>query len=289
MARRLFRDPRERMQERKPRIGPPVPNQKGMSAPVAPAKKPFVPNRAGSQTGRPKELRATWVGSIAKAGRKSGFLRRGKDESVVGALRRQAEGDTSVFKKQEDKQGQMRQGTAQVDRVQDGTEERQPMVGPPQLAQKAAEEAKPREKEAEAQQIIDPKTKRPVQPLGQGVQQILGGKDPKPEFTVTRNLDVKEIQNAPDGIINTPNATIEKEANGRITLRGLTELGRERIELERQKQLKDFGAWPGADDPSAPPPPVRPGGHSFNPLTGSWVKPSWVIAGGSITDILGGV
>jgi hypothetical protein len=83
---------------------------------------------------------------------------------------------------------------------------------------------------------------------------------------------------------------IEKESTGRIKLRGLTDLGRERIEMERQKQLKDFGVWPGADDPSAPPPPVRPGGHSYNPYTGTWVKPRWVIAGeGSLLETLGGL
>lgn len=31
-----------------------------------------------------------------------------------------------------------------------------------------------------------------------------------------------------------------------------------------------FGHYPGIDDPGAPPPPIDPTGHNFNPFTGKW-------------------
>ena len=46
-------------------------------------------------------------------------------------------------------------------------------------------------------------------------------------------------------------------------------------ELER-KAVRDFdlfGEYPGMDDPHSPPPPIRPGKNSFNPMTGQWVPP----------------
>ena len=46
-------------------------------------------------------------------------------------------------------------------------------------------------------------------------------------------------------------------------------------ELER-KAVRDFdlfGEYPGMDDPHSPPPPIRPGKNSFNPMTGQWVTP----------------
>ena len=36
------------------------------------------------------------------------------------------------------------------------------------------------------------------------------------------------------------------------------------------KQLEEFGDWPGKGDPKAPPPPIRPGGRSFNPFSGKF-------------------
>jgi hypothetical protein len=46
-------------------------------------------------------------------------------------------------------------------------------------------------------------------------------------------------------------------------------------EFER-KAVRDmdlFGEYPGMDDPHAPPPPIRPGKNSLNPMTGMWVTP----------------
>ena len=37
-----------------------------------------------------------------------------------------------------------------------------------------------------------------------------------------------------------------------------------------QKQLKEFGPHPFADDPGAPPFPMRVGSHNYNPFSGKW-------------------
>lgn len=44
-------------------------------------------------------------------------------------------------------------------------------------------------------------------------------------------------------------------------------------EARAVKDYKRFGDYSGQDDPDAPPPPIRPGKHSFNPTTGQWVLP----------------
>lgn len=39
---------------------------------------------------------------------------------------------------------------------------------------------------------------------------------------------------------------------------------------DAETQLRDFGSYPGRDDPNAPKPPIRPMGRSFNPFTGKF-------------------
>ncbi len=39
------------------------------------------------------------------------------------------------------------------------------------------------------------------------------------------------------------------------------------------RDMELFGEYDGMDDPHAPPPPIRPGKHSFNPKTGQFVSP----------------
>jgi hypothetical protein len=50
--------------------------------------------------------------------------------------------------------------------------------------------------------------------------------------------------------------------------------------FERQA-VRDFdlyGEYPGMDDPHSPPPPIRPGKHSFNPMTGQYVAPEGTVS-----------
>jgi hypothetical protein len=43
-----------------------------------------------------------------------------------------------------------------------------------------------------------------------------------------------------------------------------------RVEVHRQ--MKEFGKYPGQDDPDAPAPTIRPNKPNFNPYTGKWTK-----------------
>jgi hypothetical protein len=51
-------------------------------------------------------------------------------------------------------------------------------------------------------------------------------------------------------------------------------------EFERKavRDFDQFGEYPGMDDPHAPAPPVRPGKHSFNPMTGQFVEPEGAVS-----------
>ena len=42
------------------------------------------------------------------------------------------------------------------------------------------------------------------------------------------------------------------------------------FKADAHKQLEEFGDWPMKGDHGAPPPPIRPGGRSFNPYTGKF-------------------
>lgn len=42
------------------------------------------------------------------------------------------------------------------------------------------------------------------------------------------------------------------------------------FKADAHAQLEQFGDYPGKNDPNAPPPPIRPGGRSFNPFTGKF-------------------
>jgi hypothetical protein len=66
---------------------------------------------------------------------------------------------------------------------------------------------------------------------------------------------------------------IESKAGDGVQLEGLSEPMRRRYKQDAVKQLEDFGAYPGMDDPSSPAPPIRPLSFSFNPFTGKWSNP----------------
>jgi len=46
-----------------------------------------------------------------------------------------------------------------------------------------------------------------------------------------------------------------------------------RFEQQAVRDMDQFGEYPGMDDPHAPPPPIRVGKASFNPMTAQWVMP----------------
>lgn len=45
------------------------------------------------------------------------------------------------------------------------------------------------------------------------------------------------------------------------------------FEAQAVRDFERFGPYDGDDDPNAPPPPIRPGKNSYNPRTGTWLKP----------------
>jgi len=50
----------------------------------------------------------------------------------------------------------------------------------------------------------------------------------------------------------------------------ISEEQQKRLAQNVKQQLAEFGEFPGAQDPDAPPPPIREGGRSFNPFTGGF-------------------
>jgi hypothetical protein len=69
--------------------------------------------------------------------------------------------------------------------------------------------------------------------------------------------------------VTTPHGDVFRGPDGELKLR-LNEEGKMAYEEERFRKLSTFGAYPGHDDPGAPPPPLTPGMPSFNPFTGQW-------------------
>ncbi len=54
---------------------------------------------------------------------------------------------------------------------------------------------------------------------------------------------------------------------------GMPEADRKRYRADSIRQLEEFGAYPGMEDPDAPTPPVRPMSFSYNPYTNKFVNP----------------
>ena len=93
----------------------------------------------------------------------------------------------------------------------------------------------------------------------------------KPMFRMDRNItDVKELEEAPEGVFQTPQGTVEKMAGGKLKVKELSPEAKVKIEGIKQQQIAQFGDYPGRDDPDGPPPPVEPGQPWFNPFTGQW-------------------
>jgi hypothetical protein len=62
--------------------------------------------------------------------------------------------------------------------------------------------------------------------------------------------------------------TYEEAVNPNNAPTTMSRRGREAWTIEAERQLGDFGDYPGKDDPDAPNPPIRPFGQSFNPFNG---------------------
>jgi hypothetical protein len=78
---------------------------------------------------------------------------------------------------------------------------------------------------------------------------------------------------------------VESSAGDGVDVAGLDENTRRRYKTDAVRQLEEFGAYPGMDDPASPAPPIRPLSHSYNPFTGKWVNPE---GGESMIDRFGG-
>jgi hypothetical protein len=66
---------------------------------------------------------------------------------------------------------------------------------------------------------------------------------------------------------------VETSEGDNVDTSSLDENTRRRYKADAVRQLEEFGAYPGMDDPAAPAPPVRPLGFSWNPYTNKWVNP----------------
>jgi hypothetical protein len=97
------------------------------------------------------------------------------------------------------------------------------------------------------------------------------GRQSKAVFRVQRSMGSRELFNeAPSGVIQTPDAVFEKDEEGNLKVRNLTEEGKRKMSVKRQARLKEMGKFLGQDDPNAPKPPFRPGVPNFNPFTGQF-------------------
>lgn len=93
----------------------------------------------------------------------------------------------------------------------------------------------------------------------------------KPVFRMERNIrDFSELDDAPSGIFQTPQGTLEKTEDGRLRVRDLSPEAKQKLEVVKQDQIRQFGDFPGMDDPNGPPPPVEAGEMWFNPFTGQF-------------------
>lgn len=311
------------MNLRRPADGPPVPNQGGIPAPTGPKRQVVVPNRAGSNTGRPPspipaglppgQERAGRFGvpqppaqerpSPIPAGLPPGQERAGRFGVPQPPVQRRAQeievsrddqgrvtgtsGLTPDEQAEHDRRvaGGMKSGEAlasmfgkKYGRLEPGAEGGQK----PQPEREVARGGYTGGKEAEQEPLVPrDETGTQLQPGGVPSKQ-LPGVEQKPEYTVARPMSHQEIQSAPDGVINTPHAIIEKGPDG-IQVKGLTEMGKQRIEQLRQADMSKFKGWGNELDPNAPPPPIRPGMRAFNPMTGEWINNE-----NSILEQLGG-
>lgn len=112
--------------------------------------------------------------------------------------------------------------------------------------------------------------------LKQGIQSEIGDTS----GFLSSGAAAKEIEHMrmsqPSPIKGIPTGTYEKvvKANyeqdfpGRST--PLTERQNRAFNVNAAQQLEKFGEYPGKGDPDAPAPPIRPGGRSFNPFSGSF-------------------
>lgn len=71
--------------------------------------------------------------------------------------------------------------------------------------------------------------------------------------------------------MTTPHGDIYRDQNGALQLQ-LNDEGKAAYEQERARIVQSYGAYPGHDDPAAPPPPITPGMPHFNPYTGQWTE-----------------
>ena len=85
---------------------------------------------------------------------------------------------------------------------------------------------------------------------------------------LTTEQAVKDMRAAqPSAVEGIPQGTYDKVVNAKVPSNLSPEQGKKYRE-DAEKQLRDFGDYPGRSDPKAPAPPIRPGKRSYNPFTG---------------------
>lgn len=80
----------------------------------------------------------------------------------------------------------------------------------------------------------------------------------------------KSRESAPSPVNGVPMRTYEAVTSPDNAPPGASAQAREVWTRESERQLTEFGDYPGKGDPDAPAPPVRPFGRSFNPFAGSF-------------------
>jgi hypothetical protein len=80
-------------------------------------------------------------------------------------------------------------------------------------------------------------------------------------------------------------AIVKTKSGDGMDMNSMSEPMRRRYKQDAVRQMEQFGAYPGMDDPSAPSPPIRPLSFSFNPFTGKFANPE---GNESLLDRFGG-
>ncbi len=87
-------------------------------------------------------------------------------------------------------------------------------------------------------------------------------------FNMDRVPSRSELQGLPPGMtVQTPYGTVD--SSGKLTL---SPEGQQKYREAVVQKTRQFGHFPGAQDPNAPKPPITLGKPSYNPFTNQWVS-----------------
>ncbi len=100
-------------------------------------------------------------------------------------------------------------------------------------------------------------------PPGTQAQQVASAQVQEAEQSRAEDMAESPVRGVPMG-------TFKQVANEGNAPAESTPEQRERWVADSTQQLQQYGKYPGAGDPNAPAPPIRPFGRSFNPFTNTW-------------------